>query len=99
MKPATPLPWKVTAASPGRYPSYSIGNESAFVAQVSIMARGGSDKDARYLAHAANAYPQLVAALQGALGYVDYVANNGNDDADRHAANVRALLRDLGEDA
>lgn len=41
----------------------------------------------------------LVAALQGCLGYVDYVANNGNADADRHAANVRNILRKLGEEA
>lgn len=39
----------------------------------------------------------LKAHLEDALSYVDYVANNGNACAHELAANIRTLLRKLGD--
>jgi hypothetical protein len=61
--PATPLPWHVGAVAPSRFPAYPIVSD-VIVANVSIRARGGSNKDAAYIAHAANLYGVLVESLK-----------------------------------
>jgi hypothetical protein len=83
--PATPLPWHVAPVQTGRFPAYPIAakpsGKLSQVASVPIMARGGSDKDAAYIAHAANAYPKLVEALRAAATVSDtlhHLAMNGH---------------------
>jgi hypothetical protein len=87
--PATPLPWRVGAVTPARFPAYPIIGD-VIVADVSIRARGGSDVDATYIARAANAYPKLVEMLTKLC-----------DEKPGHWARTReqgrALLHELGE--
>lgn len=100
-KPATPLPWKKSLGMPCRHPYYLIRTDEEThamrsVAKVDIAARGGSDIDAAYIAHAANAYPKLVEALRAIVspdedGFT--ILSSGNRDARR----ITALLRELGE--
>jgi hypothetical protein len=75
---------------------------------VTIRASGGSDKDAAYIAKAANAYPKLVEksralydSLQGRLNtLIHHTATPHEKAAYRKAREeFRALLRELGEDA
>lgn len=96
-KPATPLPFRIAAVSPARHPSYpiaaSIEGRTVEVGRVYIAARGGSDKDAAYIAHACNAYPKLVDALQDMAAYQRLVGGPENSKF-KH---VQTLLRELGE--
>lgn len=103
-QPATALPWKVAAVAPGRYPFYPIVSGEHNVAQVDINARGGSNRDAAYIAHACNVYPKLVEALHVELARAE--TEYAIHEIDQHSAYdgdllalfaLRALLRDLGE--
>jgi hypothetical protein len=96
--PATPLPWRVGAVTPARFPAYPIVGD-VIVADVSIRARGGSDKDAAYIAHAANAYPKLVEALRsGIMSLEAFVAIDRIPANNAGLRDMRALLRELGEE-
>lgn len=92
LKPATPLPWRVAAVEEGRFPCYPINDSKGVnISNVYIHARGGSNKDAEYIAHACNAYPKLVDAVQ-MLTY----GSERNPEAWHFAMR---LLRELGESA
>lgn len=103
MKPATPLPWKVAGIAPSRYPFYPIASGDLNVAQVDIHARGGSNIDAAYMVHAANAYPRLVDRIRNNLLSCPDTRDDSRDDSEvrcvcaQCCAN-RALLRELGEE-
>jgi hypothetical protein len=102
--PATPLPWRVGAVTPARFPAYPIVGD-VIVADVSIRARGGSDKDAAYIAHAANAYQKLVDALRCMTEWdAELRERMGSKypldlrpSLNVRAVDARALLRELGE--
>ena len=84
--PATPLPFRVGDAG-----------HSLFAPDAPRLICGGTSKrqDITYIAHAANAYPQLVEALR------DLRRDETLDDDDARLVNTRAkvdaLLRSLGE--
>jgi hypothetical protein len=99
MKPGTPLPWRVverknargqelTPAIIGKR-SYETSREWP-IAVASAISKEETDGNAAYIAHSANAYPRLVAALHEIIG---------SGAASRHAKVGEAafLLRDLGE--
>src|SRR3990167_3253069 len=108
--PATPVPWHVSAIDSKRgritgdetsqgWDKLDIHGANANVARVYRPA------DVRFIAHAANAYPQLVSALR------TMIAAHGGDErwweTEGEAGVIRqqitnetaALLRSLGEDA
>jgi len=91
-KPATQLPWKLSEAFP-----YIVTTPSDRIAETLGSDRAIKNDNAAYIAHAANAYPRLVSYLEDALVFVDYVADNGNNEADMVAHGIRTLLRELGE--
>lgn len=68
MNPATPLPWQACNAS--------IFTQE-WLAVAKRIAATGTDKDAAYIVHAANLYPELVAALRDAERWLG-VATIGN---------------------
>jgi hypothetical protein len=83
VKPATALPWRahnlsIGAGAQGPY-NYPLGPDAETAAQ-----------NADYIAHAANAYPQLVAALR------EWLPADKSEDGTQDAA-MRALLASLGE--
>ena len=99
MKPATPLPWRVASNISDTRVAGADGIGVANTGGVSPRREDHAEcgANAAYIVAAANAYPRLVAALSDSLAYIDYVANNGNADADELAKTVRDLLRVLGE--
>ena len=99
-KPATVLPWK---------PFYSLtrgevcggGNAENY----RLTAKIARD-DAAYIAHAANAYPRLVAALRSQIADLEAVYDAAKSKKSgvevtlgmfRRLNTARALLRELGE--
>ena len=89
-KPATALPWR--DAGDG-LKAMIRGNDATIVALRHRLLAPVNAQNMSYIAHAANAYPQLVAALQAAL-----CASKG--DWQRGIAWDKAaatLLRSLGE--
>ncbi len=58
MKPATPLPWEHDPT--GKHYARAVIRHNGM-----ISCRPTNDQDAAYIAHAANMYPKLVAALEG----------------------------------
>lgn len=77
-KPATPLPWKSVQADQDSFSTFWVLDEEREDADI-------DDQNAAYLAHAANAYPDLVAALRNvAIGKP-------------YAKRAADLLRELGE--
>ena len=99
--PATPLPWEVSP------PEYEGGVQ---ICGVPLTSRTGpsiysvdlgdcngiSERDGRYIAHAANAYPHLVEALRQ-LSASDYTGHGHVLPSRAQVDAARALLRDLGE--
>jgi len=90
-KPATPLPWEAADREVRGY-----GNPRGTV----TMDDDTLPQDAAYIAHAANAYPQLIAALRDAQTALDAGLNSGDAVAaaqtmDDAALMLRALLADL----
>ena len=82
MKPATPLPWKSMAFT------WILGEK----ADVNVYPEGIEYvEDKRYIVHACNAYPHLIAALKGCT-------NPNNTERLVSCVDARALLRELGED-
>ena len=94
LKPATLLPvLRVNFSQQRGY--YSLDNESADVE----FGRVGSREIAHGIAHACNAYPRLVAALQATVELGQLCADNCADRVrDVDFDNARALLRSLGEE-
>ena len=93
--PATPLPWRVGQVSAGRFPAYPIIGDQLIVADVTIRARGRSNVDAAYIAHAANAYPRLIEALRSLKDRIG--AFNGQTACSPEFNAAHALLAELGE--
>jgi len=98
--PATPLPWeqgpsglneRVMGSSRSGYSRTHICNVK------SAMSPNICSADAAYIAHAANAYPRLVAALQSALRQVDELTDYEPGVGEDYGSDYRALLRELGE--
>lgn len=92
MKPATPLPWKVSGLgylSDGK--KVLARTESAptqYQQRIDLCM-----EDAAYIAHAANAYPRLVEALRQMVGAMHQMDKGHHGDVLAAAA----LLRELGE--
>lgn len=88
--PATPLPWETVEAN-ATIPIRGANGHT--VASVRYDERYDGP-DAAYIAHAANAYPRLVEAIQNDLrGYL------GDFPPNHPATILRDLLRSLGEEA
>lgn len=85
--PATPLPWRATkkAVMPKVF-----GPECGLYRSSEQVAAPGNEKDAAYIAHAANAYPKLIEALRHCIRVSPLRDTPADDEAE-------ALLRDLGE--
>ena len=105
MKPATPLPWHANAIDSKRgritgdetsqgWDKLDIHGANANVARVYRPA------DVRFIAHAANAYPQLVSALRSGIDSLGQFVKLGRiPENNQGLRDMRALLRSLGEDA
>ena len=92
-KPATPLPWKVAAVGDLRI--IHGGNPHARIATW----RGKVvNADPAYIAHAANAYPRLVAALRDLVKAEEEYGDQDNAAVNEAWAPAQALLRELGEE-
>jgi hypothetical protein len=85
-EPETPLPWRVGDAGHTVFGPPN-GNPSP---QTVTMSKGVRKKDAAYIAHTANAYPKLVAALRR-------LAERMPNDTEGAYADGMKLLRDIGE--
>lgn len=96
MKPATPLPWH--SAEIETPLGDRLGNAYKLTRgenEIAIFRADGSrtqEGDARYAAHAANAYPRLVEALKKVIGVYQDAS-----DAPLYAIRAKKLLRELGE--
>jgi hypothetical protein len=84
-RPGTPLPWRVGDAGHGVFGPPNGKPAPEMVADVRRA------DNCRFIVHAANAYPKLVAALKDLQACADPVR-----DAKELKA-TRALLRELGE--
>ena len=109
-KPATALPWdyyrarkrgmadRATLHSP-HYDKPGVISGQGSLGEIcgGDAGRVGSNQNAAYIAHAANAYPRLVEALRECeQQLIDTSGRIGEVMAKQHA---RTLLRELGEDA
>src|SRR3972149_9543047 len=105
--PATPLPWHANAIDSKR--GRITGDETSqgwdkpdIHGATANVARVYRPADVRFIAHAANAYPTLVARIRNNLLVHDEMDEDGNGPitctCQQCGAN-RALLRSLGEDA
>jgi hypothetical protein len=105
--PATPLPWTHQATRKPMMPLVAANGEWIS----SPYNRVGDIEDFEYIAHAANAYPKLVAALRTLTALCDNVPVFQLDDGKASVKAVRlagkftdahrvaaALLRELGEE-
>ena len=108
MKPATRLPWlhvvSKSPANPYWRDSSLWAGEGRVVDMSCPNALAQGDANAAYIAHAANAYPRLVAALRDTLRAleVEHQAALARDailpaDTEQRIEAARALLRELGE--
>lgn len=79
MKPATPLPWRV---------EYVNARPQIAPEVAPLMLNRECDENARYIAHACNAYPELVSMVRR-------LAHPAADDSD--VADAVALLSKLAE--
>ena len=93
-QPATPLPWQVDAGGDGEIEIWAPPYRRT-LALVGDGLRATSDDttNAAYIAHACNAYPQLVAALRGMAHLAELVPG---DETPVHR-DARTLLAKLGE--
>lgn len=99
-KPATALPWEfrpdATEANP-YWRGASMWSGGACVVRMDFTnAHGQGAQNAAYIAHAANAYPRLVAALRAATARLQQETDGDAWTLHQQGA---ALLRELGEDA
>lgn len=87
-QPATPLPWTLDhecLSANGQHIAMAIGTDGATYQE--------QKQNAQYVAHSANAYPELVAALRK---HVEYALAYPGNAAVIHAQ-AAELLRNLGE--
>ena len=102
MKPATPLPWHVTHQRHTDQ-SFDVVSLCTMGGATVVAATGKSadamspnGRDAAYIVAACNAYPQLVEDRRRLVEALRDAALR-LEAADRGAADLRALLRELGE--
>lgn len=88
-KPATALPWITNKRN-----QVCNAAATAHIAKCAELQRGADD--AAYIAHSANAYPQLVEALRNLSPAFGECVRSGLFEA-KHVDAVVALLRELGE--
>lgn len=87
-KPATPLPWET---STNQHQQWDVCAADAGDMVADLMGCDGQEQNAAYIAHAANAYPRLVVALQR-------IVNDGDAlRGDEIAGWAAETLRELGE--
>ena len=99
-KPATALPWELSDQIASDGDRWIKGGDDVGT----TVARIEGD-DAAYIAHAANAYPALVAALRCAVEWETMMREKFGDrypldlrpSPNVRAVDARALLRSLGE--
>lgn len=95
-KPATALPWKVV---PYRY-VVNVATSARIHAENNepvVDDANPSLGDAAYIAHACNAYPELVEALKAVTAFVQPSLHVRNAEAMDAQDKARALLAKLGE--
>lgn len=94
-QPATPLPWLATTGTAEYYRFDQRRLIQTIDGQRNVAkldAHESREPDARYIAHAANAYPKLIAELQWRVSQdPNRISEQGN--------RARALLAELGEEA
>ena len=103
-KPATPLPWHSThPLDMNRNPFQEAVRVDAAPGQPSVAVmveygekyqKGKRTRDAAYIVHACNAYPELVAALRHAISELNDADALGDNIVARE---IVALLAKLGE--
>src|SRR3990167_4502125 len=91
--PATPLPWLAPVNYGATHFEIQGGEPCKHIARTPRL------QDAAYIAHAANSYPKLVAAVKHLRAVMN--ADGGSTAAERTGATAitNKLLRSLGEDA
>ena len=87
-KPATALPWNVRQGY--------VSGDSLIIARMERGYYEDREQDAAYIAHACNAYPQLVAALRD-LREAALLARTGAEMSYDAVQRADEVLRDLGE--
>lgn len=92
-KPATPLPCNLAV----RWTDDRAYLESADGGRFATTADSATGKKLEAVAHAANAYPQLVAALRKAISEADGWSDEARGVPCGGLESERALLRTLGE--
>jgi hypothetical protein len=94
-QPATPLPWESTTAGMAIYGLDAAKQRTDKVASTATGDSGlpiqKARANARYIDHAANAYPKLIEELHAQL---DFARAQGNS---KNARTLEVLLLDLGE--
>ena len=100
IKPATALPWHVTADPRPASKQPCIATTAAGLPVILATVCGGQRvTNAAYIAHACNAYPQLVARIHNNIAVHDEMDDDGMNircTCQQCGAN-RELLRSLGE--
>jgi hypothetical protein len=97
--PATPLPW-IFAPLSG---IVRQAEEHGTARVCSLHVRPDAEQDGDFIAHAANAYPELVAALRRSMGALGPIADDERSEgrkgiASRACDDGQALLAKLGEE-
>ena len=95
-KPATPLPWEKYA---GDYSEIEGQRMAVVVGKtcISDALDAVHQSDAAYIVHAANAYPQLVAALRELMLRCDGDEGVRADGSNIQTMQASAVLHNLGE--
>ena len=93
--PATPLPWAGMNSNSDL--AHGIVHEDTGTDVAVFCGRGKWRMNAAYAIHAANAYPQLVAALRDIADSHEILERERGSMRATHTANARTLLRSLGE--
>lgn len=102
-QPATPLPWHFGPRAAERIvydeKGWAIANATVYHGRADD---GDAKANAAYIAHAANAYPKLVEALQGLFEQCAMVHKHWGEGCNRRQADeaqkeALALLSELGE--
>ena len=99
--PATPLPWAIDLVQTRRV---MFRGTHRIISASAVPALAFDEREAAYIAHAANAYPKLVEALRKAIRElrIENVNADGEQKPNTPIAIVNedfaALLRSLGEE-
>ena len=98
-KPATALPWHVTADPRPTSKQPCIATTAAGLPVILATVCGGQRvTNAAYIAHAANAYPRLVAALRKMIRTYTPALTDATPEEMFCFKEYTALLRELGEE-